>query len=93
MVASIQIFFSIMAETSGEEELLGIERENFNLPQIPDALSRPEVVGRHLLRKAKEWGWTDDGEGAFEYVQRISYQQGLEDGLKGYKRSVSEHSS
>lgn len=47
---------------------------------IPDALSRADVVGRHLLKKANEWGWPDDGEGAFEYIQRISYKQGLEDG-------------
>lgn len=36
-------------------------------------------VGAHLLRRAKEWGWLDDGEGAFEYVSRRSYEQGRED--------------
>jgi hypothetical protein len=36
-------------------------------------------AGVHLHEKAKSWGWPDDGEGAFEFIQRTSYEAGLSD--------------
>ena len=39
-------------------------------------------AGHHLHQKATSWGWPDDGEGAFEYVQRITYEQAFAEGLK-----------
>lgn len=36
-------------------------------------------AGENLHKKAKDWGWLDDGEGAFEFIQRVSYEQGLAD--------------
>lgn len=45
-----------------------------------EAVERYKRAGEYLFRFAKMHGWKDDGEGAFEYVQRISYAQGLEDG-------------
>lgn len=36
--------------------------------------------GKHVVDFARRHGWKEaDGEGAFEYIQRISYAQGLED--------------
>jgi hypothetical protein len=40
-------------------------------------------AGKHLHETAKSLGWKDDGEGAYEYIQRISYEQGLEDAKRG----------
>ena len=42
-------------------------------------MNREEKIGAHVLDFARKCGWQDDGEGAFEYIQRISYAQGLED--------------
>ena len=46
--------------------------------------------GRHLTDFAIRIGWDKDGpEGAFEYVQRTSYAQGLEDAAKaGWKEAA-----
>jgi len=38
-----------------------------------------ERLGSHVLDFAKRNGWPDDGEGAFEYIQRISYELGKKD--------------
>jgi hypothetical protein len=40
-------------------------------------------AGRHLFDTAKSLGWKDDGEGAYEFIQRISYEQGLDDAKRG----------
>jgi hypothetical protein len=42
--------------------------------------SREQRLGASVMDFARKAGWQDDGEGAFEYIQRISYAQGLEDG-------------
>ncbi|GEM_PF-6389993 len=36
-------------------------------------------AGRNLHGLAKRLGWPDDGEGAYEYVQRLSYELGRKD--------------
>lgn len=36
-------------------------------------------IGLHVLDMARKHGWKDDGEGAFEYIQRQSYVVGYED--------------
>lgn len=36
-------------------------------------------AGRNLHDLAKRLGWPDDGEGAYEYVQRLTYELGRED--------------
>lgn len=36
-------------------------------------------IGKHVLEFARQSGWKDDGEGAFEYIQRHSYVVGFED--------------
>lgn len=36
--------------------------------------------GAHVFEFAKKLGWEDDGEGPLEYIQRLSYRQGLDDG-------------
>jgi hypothetical protein len=37
-------------------------------------------AGEHLHRRAKELGWKDDGEGAYEFVTRVHYEGGLKEG-------------
>lgn len=46
--------------------------------QGPDATKH----GEFLLKKAKDWGWTDDGEGPLEFIMRTCYQQGLDDAFR-----------
>lgn len=41
--------------------------------------SRATRIGVYILKTAKSLGWKDDGEGAYEYIQRLSYAQGVED--------------
>ena len=36
-------------------------------------------IGKHVLEFARKSGWKDDGEGAFEFIQRHSYVVGFED--------------
>lgn len=43
------------------------------------AESREARIGRHVLEFARRGGWQDDGEGAFEFIQRHSYVVGFED--------------
>ena len=45
----------------------------------PAEESREERIGRRVLDFAKRGGWQDDGEGAFEFIQRHSYVVGYED--------------
>lgn len=40
---------------------------------------RATRIGTYILETAKTLGWKDDGEGAYEYIQRLSYAQGVED--------------
>lgn len=51
---------------------------------------RAARYGQHLIDFAKRVGWDEnDAEGAFEYVQRKSYAQGLEDAAKaGWKEAA-----
>lgn len=44
-----------------------------------DPASRHQRLGEHIFEFAKQHGWKDDGEGAFEYIQRHSYVVGIED--------------
>lgn len=46
-----------------------------------DERGRHERTGKHAFEFAKRHGWKDDGEGAFEFVQRISYTTGRDDAL------------
>lgn len=41
----------------------------------PDA--RTQRAGEHLFKKAREDGWLDDGEGAYEYMIRRAYEAGM----------------
>lgn len=36
-------------------------------------------AGAHLHGQAKSMGWPDDGEGAYEFIVRTAYEQGLRD--------------
>lgn len=45
-----------------------------------DEHDRLQRAGQHLFDVARRMGWTDDGEGAFEFVQRLSYEHGKIDG-------------
>lgn len=38
-----------------------------------------EKIGAHLVKTAQAWGWTNDGEGAQEYVIRMARQVAMED--------------
>lgn len=39
-------------------------------------------LGQYVIDFAKKGGWeADSGEGAFEYIQRISYAQGVQDAI------------
>lgn len=41
--------------------------------------------GKHLIETAVSWGWNPaHGEGAFEYVTRLSYQRAVEDLVDGH---------
>lgn len=44
--------------------------------------SRARRLGEHLMEKATQLGWKDDGEGAYEFVVRKAYEQGAEDQAK-----------
>lgn len=49
-------------------------------PAQPDAdEQRAMRIGKHVLEFATRGGWKDDGEGAFEFIQRHSYAVGFED--------------
>jgi hypothetical protein len=49
-------------------------------PAQPDAYEQRAMrIGKHVLEFATRGGWKDDGEGAFEYIQRHSYAVGYED--------------
>lgn len=41
--------------------------------------ARAQRIGLRVLEMARQHGWPDDGEGAFEYIQRQSYVVGYED--------------
>lgn len=48
-------------------------------PASQHSASREESIGRNLLDFARRSGWKDDGEGAFEFIQRLTYAVGFED--------------
>ena len=56
-------------------------------------VSNQARLGAYVTEFAKKCGWTPyTGEGAFEYVQRISYSQGIADGLiRRYEESLQSH--
>lgn len=41
--------------------------------------TREHRVGKHLMDTARSLGWKDDGEGAFEFITRITYEQAQSD--------------
>lgn len=46
-----------------------------------EELERHARHGAHLIKMAKSLGWIEDsGEGPYEYICRVHYCQGLEDG-------------
>lgn len=47
-------------------------------------------AGRNLHELAKRMGWPDDGEGAYEYVQRLSYELGQSDASAASRRASTE---
>lgn len=50
------------------------------LEEMEMLADRPARIGEHVLTWAIRAGWEESsGEGAFEYVQRISYAQGAAD--------------
>jgi hypothetical protein len=52
-----------------------------NLYTAAPPAQTPDPMRAHVEQFAAKGGWTkDSGEGAFEFVQRISYAQGVEDG-------------
>lgn len=56
-------------------------------------VSNQARLGAYVTEFAKKCGWTPyTSEGAFEYVQRISYSQGIADGLiRRYEESLQSH--
>ena len=44
-----------------------------------DEEARCARIGAHVMRFARQYGWRDDGEGAFEFIQRHSYIVGQQD--------------
>lgn len=47
-----------------------------------DMVSRMTRLGKHVMEFATKGGWQDDGEGAFEFIQRQSYAVGISDAGK-----------
>lgn len=61
--------------------------------ELPTALAptTAEKLGQHVLTWATKSGWKpEDGEGAFEYVKRLHYAQGLEDARPYWARAYKE---
>jgi len=61
--------------------------------ELPTALAptTAEKVGQHVLTCASKLGWNpEDGEGAYEFIQRLSYAQGLEDARPYWARAYKE---
>lgn len=49
-------------------------------PGIPlPEKERYERIGKFVVDVAKQFGWDDDGEGAFEFMQRHAYETGHTD--------------
>ncbi len=71
-----------------------------DVTHLVDIVDGPKVVSTDAMRThvetfAKNLGWSaDDGEGAFEFIQRKSYKQGWEDGkleaLNGGVRDIDK---
>jgi hypothetical protein len=82
---------SAMYVTS-EGEAVALEKVNKAVTILREALEQPvqEPVRLYLENFAAMNGWVkDSGEGAFDYVQRISYAQGVEDAT-AHARPVQE---
>ena len=61
-------------------------------PQIAEKVEDTERLlraGRNLHELAKRMGWPDDGEGAYEYVQRLSYELGQSDAIAASRRATT----
>ena len=73
--------------------LKNLPRPNFETMKFED----PEYQAKHgkfLFDKAKSLGWNpEDGEGAYEFICRTHYTQGLEDGKKTGKALAVHHIS
>lgn len=64
----------LIAHATGTEVAANKATEEGELPM--DAESRMLRAGKNMFDTAKRWGWLDDGEGAFEFITRRSYEQG-----------------
>lgn len=63
-----------------------LRRLHARVQELENSQSKNERIGQHVSGIAKRLGREEDsGEGEFEYIQRLSYSQGLEDGAR--KRS------
>ena len=62
--------------------LLPAKAESSNGMPSQDMESRMQRLGKHVMEFATEGGWQDDGEGAFEFIQRQSYAVGISDAGK-----------
>lgn len=72
VIAVLAIYFFF--EKRDDQESLKVEIEK---------LKYAAKHGNFLFDKAKSFGWNpDDGEGAYEFICRTHYAQGLEDGKK-----------
>lgn len=61
---------------------LPVKAEDSNGMPPQDMASRMQRLGKHVMEFATKGGWKDDGEGAFEFIQRQSYAVGISDAGK-----------
>ena len=73
------VFASIMATgiAAVQQRLSEIEAAKTTAASQED--ERHSSNGKHLLEMARQMGWPDDGEGAFNFITRKAYEQGKED--------------
>lgn len=57
---------------------------------MTDDTERLLRAGEYLHRRARELGWPDDGEGAFNYIVRKTYELALEDAQRAPKRASND---
>ena len=62
------------------------------MEQSDPATARYIRAGKLLHDKAKSHGWLDDGEGAYEFMSRLTYAQGMED-AKGIRADALEEAA
>lgn len=87
-----------LLKESGQSNLEPVLEAELNalldaVQELPTALAptAAEKVGQHVLTRATKYGWKpEEGEGAFEYVTRLHYAQGLEDARPYWARAYKE---